>query len=41
MTNTQLEPPSDDQLGSAYTTVDGDQDSQMNKNTDISQKDTL
>jgi hypothetical protein len=41
MTSTQLEPPSDDQLDSAYTTVEGGQDSQVSKNTDISQKDNL
>ena len=35
MTSTQLEPLSDDQLDSAYTTVEGGQESQLSKNTDL------
>jgi hypothetical protein len=41
MISTKLEPPSDDQLDSAYTTVEGGQENQMSKNRDISQEHTL
>ena len=40
MTSTKLKPQSD-QVDSANTTVQEDQNSQMSKNSDISQKDTL
>jgi hypothetical protein len=40
-TNMQLEPPSDARLHSVCTTVEGEQNSQVSKNWDISQKETL
>jgi hypothetical protein len=41
MTSMKLKPPSDDRLDLTNTTVEEGQNSQMNKNRDISQKNTL
>jgi hypothetical protein len=41
MTSTQLEPPSEDQLYSAHTTVEEGQESHISENRDISQIDTM